>query len=216
MVTNETIPVMYGNDCGFGGGNIIWAFLLFALLGGNGFAGRGTGYGYTNELWESQQMTQLDNGIRSVQNGICDSSFALNNAIKDGMYANSMATESARNQIANGLCTTTYELASKIDNNRFAMQECCCTTNRNIDSVNFNIERNTNAIIQSNNCNTQKILDVLCANEKNRLAQQLNEANQALSEARIISAMKPQSPIPAYRVPSPYASYNDGCCGYNC
>ena len=57
MVTNETLPVMYGNDCGFGGGNIIWAFLLFALLGGNGFAGRGNGYGYTNELWESQQMT---------------------------------------------------------------------------------------------------------------------------------------------------------------
>jgi hypothetical protein len=206
MVTDGGTPMMYG-DCGFGGGNIIWAFLLFALLGGNGWGGNNR----TNDTWTAQQFSQLDGGIRSLQSGLCDSSFALNNAIKDGMYANSMATESARNQIANGLSTTTYELASKIDGNRFALQECCCTTQRAIDGVNFNSERNTNAIIQSNNINTQKILDVLCANEKNGLARELAETQRQLSEARIIGAMKPQAPIPAYRVPSPYTSYADGC-----
>ncbi len=30
--------------------------------------------------------------------------------------------------LSNALCSTTYELAGKIDANRFAAQQCCCET----------------------------------------------------------------------------------------
>ena len=181
-------PVYMSGDCGMNG-SWIWAFLLFALLGnGNGF-GNG-GYGQS-ALYDSQQFNQIDNGIRGLANGICDSAYALNNSIKDG----------------------TCNLASKIDENRYETRNCCCEVNRNIDGVSFNAERNANAVIQASNANTQRVIDYLCAQDKQRLATDLEEAKRALSEQRIIASMKPEAPIPAYNVPNPYCNNGCGCCG---
>ena len=84
--------MLLGQRDGFGDGNSwIWIFLLFALFGGNGF-----GWGNRGEAAEGIatraavndgfQYSQLDNGIRSIQNGICDGFYAVNNSLKDGFY----------------------------------------------------------------------------------------------------------------------------------
>ena len=97
------IQTGYGcNGDGFGWGNsgILGIILIIALLGGGGFGGFGFGnrggFGLANmdnTVWGAQQFAQLDNGIRAVQNGICDSVYALNNSVKDGFYATQTAIQ---------------------------------------------------------------------------------------------------------------------------
>lgn len=201
----------YGD--GFGG-SWIWAFLIFALLGNRGFGYGNQGfYNMSNPVYEAQQYSQLDNGIRAVQNGICDSTFALNNSIKDGFYSTARAVDGVNTNLGNALCSTTYELAGKIDANRFASQQCCCDIQRAIDGVNFNSERNTSAIIQNATANTQRILDYLNCKELADKNQQIFEMSQKAQTAEIIASMKPVAPVPAYLQPSPYASYGFSSCG---
>lgn len=208
-----------GYDNGFGGGMGIWAILLLALLGGNGFGGYGRNAGgaqIDNSIWESQSFGRLENGQSAIQNaisqvgqGVCSSTYALNDSIKDGNYSTAMAIQDSKYQLGNGLCSTTYELST-------AIRDCCCNTQRGIDSVNFNNERNTNAIVQAGNANTQRILDFLNCAEMKEAQTKIFEQGQALSEARIIAAMKPVAPVPAYIQPNPYDSYRYNNCNCNC
>ena len=113
------MPFAMGNCGGYGGFGMggwegLIALIVLAGLFGNGGWGGGFGGGANGigAVYGAQQFSQLDNGIRSVQNGICDSTFALNNSVKDGFY-------SVNSNISSALCNTTYELAGKIDANRF-------------------------------------------------------------------------------------------------
>lgn len=77
---------------GFYGGEGIWFLLLVVLLGGGGFGwGRNNGdFGQyataasQQEILFGQQFQNLDNKMDRLGNGIADSTFALNNSIKDG------------------------------------------------------------------------------------------------------------------------------------
>lgn len=163
-----------------------------------GFGGNGFGYGRGNccedlatkaAVSEGFNFNQIDNGIRSLQNGLCSTTYELNSAIKD----------------------------------------CCCTTNRNIDSVKYEMSKgfcdvitasnlNTRDILQNQNAGVQKILDYLCNNEK----QELRDKIQTLETSGIIQAqtqnlvntLRP-CPIPAYLSCSPYQTYGfgNGNCG---
>lgn len=191
--------MLLGQKDGFGDGNMwIWIILLFFLYGGNGFGNRGEaaeGIATRAAVNDGFQYNQLDNGIRSIQNGLCDGFYALNNAVKDGFYSTTGA-----------------------------IKDCCCTTNRNVDSVKFDMVKgfgdvitagnlNTRDILEAQNASTQKILDYMCANEK----QALRDRIQTLETSGIVQAqtknlvetLRP-CPIPAYLTCSPYQAY-----GYN-
>jgi hypothetical protein len=184
-----------GDDFGFGGW-FMWIIALAIIFGnGNGFGFGGNrgampaveGIATRDAVNSGFQYNQLDNGIRSVQNGLCDGFYALNTSVKD----------------------------------------CCCTTNRNIDSVKYEMSKgfcdvitannlNTRDILESQNAGVQKILDYLCANEK----QNLRDRIQTLETSGIIQAqtknlvetLRP-CPIPAYLTCSPYApiAYGGNC-----
>ena len=83
----------YEND-GFGGGNGAWWVIILILFfamngwGRNGFGGNGNdGYNPCCAPATSQGLTdafnfnQLDNGIRSISNGLCDGFYATANNI---------------------------------------------------------------------------------------------------------------------------------------
>ena len=217
------IQTGYGNGCdGFGGGNWVWAFLLFALLGGGGFWGRRdhdhTGAGVAaidSAIYGSQQFNQLDNGIRALGNGICSSTYDLNNSIKDGFYSTTRAVDGVNTNLGNALCTTTYELANRINGVGTQLQQCCCDLKQGQMETNFLNERNTNAVIQNATANTQRILDYLSSKELADKNQQIFDMSQRAQTAEIIAAMKPVAPIPAYLQPNPYATYNYSNCGCN-
>ena len=97
------------------------------------------------------------------------------------------------------------------------MQNCCCTTNRNIDAVRYENAKNTCDIINAGNANTQRIVDTINAYVMEQKDTKIAEQGQLLSEQRIIntinSTLQPPRPIPAYQVANPYCGYNACACG---
>lgn len=213
MVDVGSTPVIQTGGCdAMGGGNWMWAFLLFAILGrGNGF-GFGEGGGYPTamiekSIYNSSMLGQLDNGIRAIQNGFCDSTFALNNSVKDGFFRNASEIQGVNTNIGNAICSQTYELANQIRNVSEKISSCCCDTQRSIDGVNLNIERNTNALMKSNEESTARILAWLQNKELSDKNEKIFEMSQRAQTVEIIAAQKPVTPVPAYLQPSPYAPY---------
>ena len=160
-----------GNGAGFGGGNSAWVLIiLFALIfgiGGGGFGGNYGGYGQfataasQQEILFGQQFSNLDNkidrGFTSIGNGISSATFSLNNSIKDGnaMVAGRVVDEGRALQAQ--------------------LADCCCTTQRNTDSLRFDMANYSSAIQANSTANTQKILDVLAQNKIETLQGRINQ-----------------------------------------
>lgn len=111
---------------GFGGNGAWWVILLFLFWGfnGNGWNRQGEFGQYATaasqqEILFGQQFGQLNDRLTNISNGICDSTFALNNSI----------TSEGRNlssQLANCCCENrlaTANLAAQMDR-----QTCDITT----------------------------------------------------------------------------------------
>ena len=84
-----------------------------------------------------------------------------------------------------------------------------CNTNQNIEKSIQQMNQNTCQLIANSTANTQKILDMMCNNETQRLRTELAEArviaqnNAQTSE--LLSKLQPTA-VPSYIVSSPYTS----------
>ena len=196
------LALLRDND-GMFGGNGVWAIFLFFLLawGGNGFGfGNRGGMSYdvpaTKDFVSNEFNNQsVINKLNGLENGLCDGFYDLNNSVKDNAYATQT-----------GIANLGYE-----------MQNCCCTTNRNIDAVRYENATNTSDIINAGNANTQRIVDTINSYVMEQKDIKIAEQGQLLSEQRIIntinSTLQPPRPIPAYQVANPYCGYNACACG---
>jgi hypothetical protein len=179
----------YGYGCD-GMNSWIWIILLFFLFGN----------GYNRNNVTSQELQQgFDNQsvmrkLDGITQGLCDGFYAQNTNLLTGFNA----------------------LGKEIAENRFAAQNCCCETNRNIDAVRYEAAKNTCDIITAGNANTQKILDYLTQNKIDSLRTELQSAQLQLGNLSqtntILQALQP-IPKPAYPVQSPYATYTGCGCG---
>ncbi len=78
-----------GNDGAFGGNGAWWIIILFlfVFMGGGFFGNRQGDYGQyataasQQEILFGQQFNQLNERLTNIGNGICDSTFALNNSL---------------------------------------------------------------------------------------------------------------------------------------
>ena len=209
-----------GEGYGWGGGMwFAWILILFVLMGGwgNGFGGRNAQAGF--DVASQFDYQDIKNGVRGIQQGLCDGFYAQNTTMLQGF-----------NGMQRDLCQGFAAVNAGINENRFAQQQCCCETNRNIDAVRYENAQNTCAITTNATGNTQKILDKLCQMEANAkdqriadLTASLQAANGQISQlsqtANIINAVIPR-PVPAYNVQSPYVgngyAYGCGCGGCGC
>lgn len=227
------------NNGGFWNGDGIWAILLFAMIfgwGNGGFGGFGGNAGASGaltraELYDGFTLQNLDGAVRAVQQGICDSTYALNNTITSGFHG-----------VDNAVCNLGYNVQSGFNSLSHQLSDCCCQTQRAIDGVNYNmatqfcalgntVQTSTRDLLENQNANTRAILDYL-TNDK---IDSLRAENQALrfsasqdrQNALLTTAMTAQTnqlidriapyPVPAYQVNPPY--YYGGCgngCGCNC
>lgn len=84
-----------------------------------------------------------------------------------------------------------------------------CGVNSNIEKAILAWQQNTCQIITASTANTQKILDMLCNQETQRLRTELAEArvvaNNNAQTAELLTRLQP-NPIPSYIVSSPYTS----------
>jgi len=106
------------------GGNGLWIFaLLFLLFGFNGFNRGDYGQFATaasqQEILFGQQFQGLDNKIDRIGNGICDSTYALNNAINSAQASVGAAVNTEGRAIQTQLCA----INSNIDNKFAALEK---------------------------------------------------------------------------------------------
>lgn len=157
----------YGWDNGWGGDGG-WIFLLFILLiagrGWGGFGGYGGfggfgGYGVNGADFQGVAtradinggfaFNNLQRGVQGIQQGICDSTYALNNSIMNGFHG-----------VDNAVCQLGYQTQQGINSLASQMASCCCdlrseiastscATQRAIDGVNYNMATNTCAVQNS-------------------------------------------------------------------
>lgn len=237
------VPVMdmnrnnYGDGCGWGGGMwFMWIIVIFALMGGWGgnWNNRGNmgaeifanGSMTRDQIADQFSMQDIKDGIRGVQNGLCDGFYAQNSTMLNGF-----------NGVQRDIMQTGYQLGSEIAQNRFAAQQCCCEqkqaiaslgyeTNRNIDAVRYENAQNTCAIVNAVKEDGEKTRAIMVANQiqdlRDKLADRdrdLQTANFQLSQqaqsANLIGTLRPY-PQPAYITSSPYQSVAAnvaGACG---
>lgn len=256
-----TMPVMPAYSGGYGAGNgmwgdggWIWFIVILGLFGGwGGFGGFGRGYGnYANspdfqgyatraDINEGFAFNGLQRDVDAIQHGICDSTYALTNALNNG-FSNAELSR----------CNQQSALMQQMNNIQFQNQQCCCDTLGAIKDVRYDmatqscdtrntIQNVTRDILENNNSNTRAILDFL-TNDKIASLQAENQslkfaASQANQNAVLQAAMDANTaeiirrtgndcPIPAYVVPNPnccygnpigvnpYGQYNE--CGNGC
>ena len=136
-----------GED-GWGGGSWI-LIILFALIfgwGGNGFGGRGNGANPVTEadLCNANSFNDLKSSTRNISDQIGQ------------MYTG----------LQNGLCNLGYTTLENFNATQRQLADCCCTTQRAIDGVNYNGAMNTAAINANTTAGIQRVLDKLCEGEK--------------------------------------------------
>lgn len=191
------------ND-GWGGGDggWFWIVVLFLFMfgfGGNGMWGNNgalNGALTRADLCQDMNFQQLENGVRGIQQGLCDGFYAQNTTMLQGFSG----------------------LGMQVAENRFAAQQCCCETNRNIDATRYDAQKNTceittaihaegeqtRALINANTM--QNLRDKLADKDRDILARDI-QLSQIAQTNSIVDQIRP-CPIPAYQTCNPW-----GCNG---
>ena len=229
----------------FGGGSGGWLgiLLLIALLGGGlgfgGFGGFGGGAGFQGmatraDINEGFALNNITSGITSIQQGIADATYALNNSMMQGFHS-----------VDRGFC----DISHRIDS-------CCCENREAIAQVRYDmatqacdtrnlIQSTTRDLIDNQNANFRALMDYQVNREMRekdaKIAELQNAASQAAQNAYLTATMDANvatilrrtghdCPTAAYLVQPPtpvnfptngcgtvqfgYNGYNGGClCG---
>lgn len=185
----------------------IWIIVLFAIFGfgGNGFGRNGSAVTQM-ELQNGFDTQSILRGLEGIKNGLCDGFYAQNTTMLQGF---------------NGIGTQVME-------NRFAAQQCCCETNRNIDAVRYENAKNTCDIVRAIEKDGDETRKLIVSNTMQALRDKLADKDrdiqtrdfqlsQLAQNATLINTLRP-TPIPAYPTCSPYeaANYYNGFGGCGC
>ena len=194
-------------DDGFDGqGSWFWIVVLFLFMfgfGGNGFGRNGEALTRA-DLCQDFNFNDLQNGVRGIQNGLCDGFYAQNTTMLNGFNT----------------------LGSQIAESRFAQQNCCCEINRNIDAVRADNYKNTCEITNAVHAEGEATRALINSNTMQALRDKITEKDQELQTANfqlsqqaqnatLISALRP-FPQPAYITCSPYTASNGFGCNSGC
>jgi hypothetical protein len=242
------------NGCGNGmwGGDWLGYLLLFALIGGGGFGfggfggggilpwllfGNGNfGGGATNGYVLTSDFANIERKLDGINNGICDSTFALNNNINGNFRT-----------LDGAICNIGYQALQNTNAIQTQLADCCCGIKGEIKDVAYANAMNTSALqskidscccdlekanmqnrfdAQAYNCNTlqaidkvgDRIIDYL-ANEKTQALRDENfalrlQASQAKQNEFLISRLGEKCPVPAFVVSAPTpVNFPTNCCG---
>lgn len=174
------------------------------MMGGGGWGGFGNRAGLTQAEMQQGFNHQDEMGqLRGVSYGLADSTFSLNTTMLQGQAG-----------LEKTVMQGNYSLGSQLAENRFAQQNCCCETNRNIDAVRAEGYRNTCELKTAIHEEAEKTRGMMMASQiqdlRDRLADRdrdLQSANfnlsQVMQSAALVNQLRP-FPQPAYITASPY------------
>ena len=167
----------YGGGFGFGGGDGgLFAILLIVLLMGGGAWGMGGRGAFGTEAIQNQMQQGFDN-----QNSM----------------ANQRELLSATNQVYHDLTGYIGDKYAELDRDVLSLgstlqqvmsnqNQCCCSTLRAIDSVNFNAAQNTAAINANTTAAVQKVLDAISQNKIEALQGKVSSLELAQATSNVV------------------------------
>nr|DAI11973.1 MAG TPA: hypothetical protein [Caudoviricetes sp.] len=187
------IAAVVGDKDGFGGNGAWWIIILFlfVFMGGGGLWGNRQGeYGQyataatQQEILYGQQFGQINDRLTNIGNGICNLGYEMQGNI--GQLGKEVALAQ------NGTNMTIMQTGNGI---QAQLADCCCKTQRAIDSVNANIDAKFAAL------------------EKSQLEQRIAEQSARIASLEMDNRMYGIVRYPngyTYTAgPSPFC----GCCG---
>lgn len=192
----------------WGGNSMMWIFALLILAGG-GFNGWGNN-GFANAIGYENLATQsqVDRGF-DTQNMMANQRETLA-AVNAGTAQAVAATNQTFHDTVNALSDKYSELARDISGlavgqaNLLAKEnECCCSTLRAIDGVNYANAINTAAINANTTEQTQKILDAITGN---RMADMQNQINQLQLQQAVAGVVRYPSASTYYAGTNPFCA----------
>ena len=177
-------------DEGFGGG-AWWIIILFLFMFGMGGFG---GFGGQNGALTRAEMQQ---GFDTAE--VTRKLDGLSYGLSDGFYAQNTT-------MLNGFAGVT----AAVENARFAAQQCCCETNRNIDGVRYDAQKNTCDIITAIHAEGEATRNMMQQNE-------IQQLRDRIQRAELRDAM---CGVVRYPMATTYTSGGNpfcgcGCCGQN-
>lgn len=214
-----------GNGGGWGGfGEGLWAVIILAILFGRGgfggfggFGGGGGDCGCQTAISNGFALNGLENGIRGIQQGLCDGFYAVNTGMLNGFHG-----------VDNAICTLGYNIQQGFNTLGYQQKDCCCETQRLIErgfcDVGQAVNMQTRDIIDNQNANYRGIMDFLVgeklASKDAQIADLRMRVSQAdqnavlraaidASTAEIIRRTGNECPVPAYVVPNPNCCYGN-------
>lgn len=244
----------YGNN-GMWGGDWLAYLLLFALIGGGGFGFGGFGgggilpwllfgnggFGGNNCATQADLAAGFNNsavlsnlndlalGQAGIQQTLCQGFNGVNTTVLQGF-----------NGVGNAICNLGYNVQGGFNGLSAQLADCCCTTQRAIDSVKYEnatntcaiqntIQNTTRDIIDNANANSRAILDFMVqsklADKDARIATLEGQvaraeqnafitANQEAQTATLLRRLGAECPQPAYVVQPPQpVTFATNCCG---
>lgn len=240
------------NDDGMFGGNAWWIIILLLFgwgrngyggFGGNNGGGNGCGCG----CGCSPCATQADlaagfnnSAVLSNLNDIQLGQSAIQQTLCQGFNGVNTAILQSSNATDNAVCNLGYNVQSGFNSLGHQISDCCCTTQRAIDNVRYDmatqacatqntIQNATRDIIDNANANSRAVLDFLVNDkistltaENQSLKFQASQtaqnafitANQQAQTAELIRRLGADCPQPAYVVQPPQpVTFPTNCCG---
>ena len=176
------------DENGWGGGGAWWIIILFLFMFGMGGGGWGCGNLGNDALtraemqqgFDTQEITRKLDGLSY---GMCDGFYAQNTTMLNGFAGVTSAVRDAQ----------------------FAAQQCCCETNRNIDSVRYDAQKNTCDITTAIHAEGEATRALIQKNEMQNLRDRLQQME--LREA--------MCGVVRYPMATTYTSGGNPFCGCN-
>ena len=179
----------------FGDGGLLWIVVIFLFFMMNGFGGLGGGNGALTraEMQQGFDTAEVTRKLDGITNGLSDGFYAQNTTMLNGFA---------------GITTAVREA-------QFASQQCCCETNRNIDGVRYDAQKNTCDIITAVHEEGEKTRSLIKENEiqvlRDKVAELQLAQSQCAQNAYLTNTIRPY-PVPAYAACRPSC---DGGWGWN-
>ena len=187
-----------GNDRGgmFDGDNdfLLIIVLFFFMMFGGGFGGFGGNGALTRA--EMQQGFDTQEVVRKLD--------GITNGLSDGFYAQNTT-----------MLRGCADITTAVREGQFMAKDCCCETNRNIDGVRYDAQKNTCDIITAVHEEGEKTRRLIKENEiqvlRDKVAELQLAQSQCAQNAYLTNTIRPY-PVPAYAVCRPSC---DGGWGWN-
>ena len=216
-----------------------WAWIIILLLcgwgnGGFGYGGNGQGT-IREEISYGFDMNGIENGIRGIQQGLCDGFYAMNtgmlngfngiqstlcqgfSGVNDAITQSTIADMQSDFALQTAINNATVGLTAQLTNMAAENAACCCDLRTAITTQGCDTRRaiadSTRDIIDSNNAGVRSILDFLTQDKIATLTAENQSlkfaASQAAQNNYLVAALRDPCPVPAYVVPNPNCCYNN-------